>query len=81
MISIQEIRKHRNKYNLDIPNECNGFKIDDHVEYSENNEIRRGYILCFRRFGNSWFAWIYFDKKTLRPEDCIFIGNLKKIEE
>lgn len=61
---IQE-QDHRKRHNLNIPQECNGFKINDYVKFNEDGTDYNGYIYCFRRFGYSWFAWIYFDKNTL----------------
>ncbi len=78
MMSAQD---HRVIHNLNIPYECNGFKIDDYVEYIKDEESRRGYIYCFRPFGYNWFAWIYFDKNNLQPSDCIYVGDLTKIKE
>ncbi len=78
---MNPIKEHQRKNNLEIPYECNGFEINDYVTYNKDGKIKRGYILCFRRFGYNWFAWIYFDKKTLLPEDCIFVEELSKIEE
>ena len=43
--------EHRQKHNLDIPKQCEGFIIDDFVEYEKDGESRRGYIYCFRPFG------------------------------
>ncbi len=71
--------EHRQKHNLDIPKQCEGFIIDDFVEYEKDGESRRGYIYCFRPFGYSWFAWIYFDKNTLYPEESIFVRELKRL--
>lgn len=78
MMSTQE---HRVIHNLEIPYECNGFEINDYVAYNKDGKIKRGYILCFRRFGYNWFAWIYFDKQTFLPEDCIFVEELSKVNE
>lgn len=78
---LTQKQDHRSKHSLDIPRECNGFKIDDYVEYSKNGEKKKGYIYCFRPFGYSWFAWIYFDKNTLDPVESVYIGDLIKIEE
>ncbi len=39
---------HRARHNLDRPRECEGFAIDDYVEYVINGEKQRGYIYCFR---------------------------------
>lgn len=71
--------EHRSMYKLDIPQECNGFKVDDLVEYDKNGTIQRGYFYCFRQFGYNWFAWIYTNKDTLELVDCIFINDLQKI--
>lgn len=72
---------HRTKHYLDIPHECQGFYIDDYVEYIKDGETHKGYIYCFRRFGYSWFAWIYHDKNTLDPVESVYVGELVKIEE
>ena len=78
MISTQN---HRTKHQLNIPNECDGFKIDDYVEYNKNGKIHKGYIYCFRPFGYNWFAWIYFDKNKVEPVESVYIDELRKIEE
>ncbi len=78
MMSAQD---HRVKHKLNIPDKCNGFEIDDYVEYNKDGETRRGYIYCFRPFGYNWFAWIYFNKNTFLPEESIYVGDLKIVEE
>lgn len=74
------IQDHRNEHSLDIPRECNGFKIDDYVGYCKNGENKKGYIYCFRRFGANWFAWIYFERDKIEPIECIYVGELNRIE-
>ncbi len=81
MSVISEMRKYRNKHNLDIQDECNGFMLDDHVRYKKDGEECNGYILCFRQFGYNWFAWIYANENDLSLKDCVFIDDLIKIEE
>ncbi len=81
MNTVYEMREYRNRHNLDIKNECNGFFLDDHVKYIKDKKEQSGYIQCFRQFGYNWFAWIYADKDDLSLKDCIFIGDLTKIEE
>lgn len=78
MLSIQD---HRVIHHLNIPEECNGLKIDDYVEYTKDGETRRGYIYCFRRFGYSWFAWINYDKNIPKIAENVYVDNLIKIEE
>lgn len=81
MSAISEMRKYRNRHNLDIKNECNGFFLDVHVKYIKDGREQSGYIQCFRQFGYNCFAWIYADKYGLSLKDCIFIGDLTRIEE
>ncbi len=78
---MDNLINHRVMYHLDIPYKCNGFKIDDQVEYIKDGETHRGYIYCFRLFGYNWFAWIYTDKNEIKPIESIFVGDLTKIEE
>lgn len=78
---MNTVLDHRTIHQLNIPQECNGFKIDDYVEYNKNGENKKGYIYCFRRFGYSWFAWIYFDKNIPDPIECVYIGELMRVEE
>lgn len=73
--------EHRSKHNLDIPYECEGFFIDEYVEYIKNNQHKKGYIYCFRKFGYNWFAWICPDLDTTIPEASVYVGDLIKIEE
>lgn len=81
MSAVSEMRKHREKHDLDRKKECNGFLLDDHVKYIKDGKEQNGYIQCFRQFGYNWFAWIYTDKNDLSLKDCIFVGDLQKIEE
>ena len=78
---MNTVLDHRVIHQLNIPQECDGFKIDDYVEYNKNGKNKKGYIYCFRRFGNSWFAWIYFEKDILDPVESIYVGELAKIGE
>ena len=66
---------------LNIPYECNGFQVHEHVMYEKDNESKDGYILCFRRFGYNWFAWICPDRCTNIPVTNIYVRDLIKIEE
>ena len=66
---------------LNIPYECNGFHIHEHVMYIKDNEIKYGYILCFRPFGYNWFTWISSNKNMTIPVANIYVGDLMKIEE
>lgn len=72
---------HRTRHNLDIPRHCEGFTVDDYVQYFKDNKMKRGYIYCFRQFGYNWFAWIYFDKNKIKPVENVFVGDLCKVEE
>lgn len=81
MSAVSEMREYRNKHNLDIKKECNSFLLDDHVKYIKDGKEQDGYIHCFRRFGYDWFAWIYVSKNDFTLKDCIFVGDLMKIEE
>lgn len=78
---MNTLLNHRDKHRLDIPRQCEGFTVDDYVEYVKDNKIKRGYIYCFREFGYNWFAWIYFDKNNAVPVENIFVGDLRKIEK
>lgn len=73
--------EHRSKHNLDIPYECEGFFVDEYVGYIKNNQYKKGYIYCFRKFGYNWFAWLYFDKSKIKPVDGVFVSELKKVKE
>ena len=66
---------------LNIPNSCNRFHIHEHIMYEKDDEIKDGYILCFRRFGYNWFAWICPDRGMNIPVANIYVGDLIKIEE
>lgn len=81
MSALDEMKKHRERHSLAIQKECNGFLVDDHVKYTEEGEERSGYIYCFRRFGYNWFAWIYVSQNDFTLNDCIYVGNLCKIED
>lgn len=81
MSAVSEMREYRNRHNLDIKNECNGFMLDDYVKYIKDEKEYSGYILCFRQFGYNWFAWIYPNENDLSFRDCVFVGDLIKIEE
>lgn len=72
--------EHRHRFGIDMPGSIGEFKIDDCVSYIKEGIQRRGYIYCFRQFGYTWFAWIYFDTDTLKTEDCIPIEQLKKVK-
>lgn len=77
---MKSIQDHRVIHRLNIPQECDGFKIDDYVKFSKDGETKKGYIYCFRRFGYNWFAWIYYDKNILNPIESVYVGGLIKIE-
>lgn len=81
MSTVSEMRKHTDKHGLDRKKECNGFLLDDHVKYIKDGKEQSGYIQCFRRFGYNWFAWIYVSENDFTLKDCIFVGDLIKIEE
>ena len=81
MSAVSEMRKHRDKHNLDIYKECNGFLLDDHVKYTKDGKEVEGYIYCFRKFDYTLFAWIYTSQEDFTLKDCISICNLTKIEE
>lgn len=81
MSALTEMRKHRDKHNLDIYKECKGFFLDDHIKYIKDGKEEEGYIMCFRKFDYTWFAWIYVSKEDFTLKDCIFIGDLIKIED
>jgi hypothetical protein len=70
---------HRHKFKIDKPDRIGDLQIDDYVSYIKEGIPRRGYIYCFRQFGYTWFAWIYFDTDTLITEDCIPVEQLKKV--
>lgn len=78
---LTQEQDHRKRHNLDIPQECNWFKIDDYVKFNEDGTVYKGYIYCFRQFGYNWFAWIYFDKNNILPTKNIYVEKLSKIEE
>lgn len=78
---MDTVLDHRIRHHLDIPHKCEGFSIDDYVEYLKDGETQKGYIYCFRQFGYNWFAWIYFDKNRIEPIENVFVGKLSKIEE
>lgn len=71
--------EHRHKFGIDIPNIVGDLCIDDKVYYIKEGIEYAGYIYCFRQFGYTWFAWIYFDTDTLKTEDCIPVEQLKKV--
>lgn len=48
--SLQKINYLKQPYN------CQGFSINDHVEYHKDGQVHIGYINCFRQFEYSWFA-------------------------
>lgn len=43
--------EYRRRFSLDLPFKCEGFTIDDCVEYiNDNGELCKGYIYCFREY-------------------------------
>ncbi len=66
---------------LKQPYNCQGFFIDDYVEYYKDGQKHRGYINCFRQFGYNWFAWICPDLDASIPLTSVYVGDLTKIEE
>ena len=71
--------KYRDMFKLDIPYECEGFNIDDYVEYNKGGVIGKGYIYCFRQAGYIWFAGIYENKTTMEIVNSAFINEMNKI--
>lgn len=71
--------EYRSMCKLDLPHKCEGFKVDDYVEYIKNGIIRKGYIYCFRQAGYKWFAWIYENKTTMEIVNSAFINEMNKI--
>lgn len=71
--------EHRRRHRLDIPFECNGFVIDDYVQYEKDNNIKQAYIYCFREYGYNWFAYLYEDKDTLKTIDNMPVDKLRKL--
>lgn len=71
--------EYRAMFKLDFPYECEGFNIDDYVEYNKGGVIGKGYIYCFRQAGYKWFAWIYEDKTTMEIVNSAFINEMSKI--
>lgn len=71
--------EHHRRHRLGIPFECNGFAIDDYVQYEKDNSIHQAYIYCFREYGYNWFAYLYKDKDSLKTIDNMPVDKLKKL--
>ncbi len=71
--------EYRRRYDKDIPFNCEGFTIDDCVEYDKDGQKCRAYIYCFRKSGLTWFAYLYKNVDTLKTVDMVALKNLTKV--